>query len=189
MESGSCLLDQHIREALRTRLYELDSTASIIEEMPLLRGKGRADLAFVNGSLCGYEIKSGADSLVRLGMQTQNYEAVFELNTLVAANRHIALAKKRLPETWGIIEAKQIDGRIELRQHRKALRNSKFSKSALARLLWKNECLRILRMNGVEVRPNASVLEVWNFVETLETKRLCHGVREALKRRPVRVAE
>ena len=92
MQSSNCLLDEHIREALKTALRGQDNAAAIIEEMPLLRGRGRADLAFVNGRLCGFEIKSEADSLIRLGMQTENYEAVFEFNTIVAAQKHLTLA-------------------------------------------------------------------------------------------------
>ncbi len=69
------LLDEHIRDALKSTLREQDHTGAIIEEMPLLRGRGRADLAFINGKLYSFEIKSEADSLIRLGMQTENYEA------------------------------------------------------------------------------------------------------------------
>jgi hypothetical protein len=188
MQHTECLLDRHIRQALKTTLRKQDSTAAIIDEMPLLRGRGRADLAFVNGKLCGYEIKSEADSLIRLGMQTENYEAVFELNTIVAAKKHLGLARSRIPQTWGIIEAKIINGQIQLHEHRRARPNHKLCNSALTRLLWKEECLLILRKNAISVRPNASVLEIWNRVETMDTKYLCGEVRAALKRRQERVA-
>jgi hypothetical protein len=70
-----CLLDQDIREALKKTLREQDRNAAIIEELPLQRGRGRADLAFVNGELWGFEIKSEADSLIRLGIQREHYES------------------------------------------------------------------------------------------------------------------
>jgi len=115
--SLACLLDQNIREALKRTLREQDSSAAIIDELPLLRGRGRADLAFVNGEMWGFEIKSEADSLVRLGVQADNYESVFEFNTIVAARKHLRLARKKIPTNWGIIEARQIDG--ETRLHHK----------------------------------------------------------------------
>jgi hypothetical protein len=188
MESGRCLLDQHIRKALKASLQQLDSTATIIDEMPLLRGRGRADLAFVNGSLCGYEIKSEADSLVRLGNQTQNYEAVFELNTVVIAKKHLRSARQRIPKTWGIIEVRQLDGEIQLCPRRQARRNRNLSKPALARLLWKDECIRILREFGIQTKSNVPVMKLWRLLESLDTDSLCRSVREALKHRPAKAA-
>jgi len=189
MQSSSCLLDGHIRETLKITLREQDNAAAIIEEMPLLRGRGRADLAFVNGQLCGFEIKSEADSLIRLGMQTENYEAIFEFNTIVAAQKHLTLARERLPRTWGIIEAKQVDGKIQLLPHRRALRNGNINNSALARVLWKNECLLILRSVGFQTRPTMPVIRLWELVESIDTRKLCRFVREALKRRQVKAAQ
>jgi hypothetical protein len=184
-----CLLDQNIREALKKSLRGQDSSAAIIDELPLLRGRGRADLAFVNGEMWGYEIKSEADSLVRLGVQAENYESVFEFNTIVAAKKHLRLARKRIPQNWGIIEARQVDGETKLRPRRQAQRNNKLSNSALARILWKNECVRILRKMGVEVRPQMPVATIWSLMEELNTRQLCDEVREALKRRYAKVAE
>lgn len=188
MQPISCLLDENIREALKKILRDRDGTAAIFDELPLMRGRGRADLAFVNGELCGFEIKSEADSLVRLGIQTENYERVFEFNTIVAAKKHIPLASKKLPLTWGIVEAVQTGGTIEFRLERPALRNAKLNNSALARLLWKNECQRILRKSGIQVRPNISVAKLWRLMEAMPTEQLCYQVREALKRRQARVA-
>jgi hypothetical protein len=188
MQSTACLLDEHIREALKKNLRQQDSTAAIIDELPLMRGRGRADLAFVNGELCGFEIKSEADSLVRLGSQTGNYESVFEFNTIVAAPKHLELASHRLPTTWGIIEAfRDLNGRTKLVPRRPAQRNHKLDNRALARLLWKNECLSILRKMEIETRPHAPVIELWNMIESLGTPLLCVEVREALKRRQTKV--
>jgi hypothetical protein len=188
MQPASCFLDEHIREALKRALAERDSTAAIIEELPLLRGRGRADLAFVNGELCGFEIKSEADSLVRLGVQAETYESVFEFNTLVAARKHLEPAKKRIPQTWGIIEVTETSGRVELTYYRAPERNLKVSNSALVRLLWKNECAAILRKAGFTLRPHVPVVELWSLAESLPTEVLAGQVREALKRRHRKVA-
>lgn len=185
---GYAILDQDIREALKRTLREQDNTAAIIDELPLLRGRGRADIAFVNGELSGYEIKSEADSLVRLWIQIDNYESIFEFNTIVAAKKHLKLARQRLPHTWGIIEARQVDGKTELRPRRKPQRNHKLCSSALARLLWKNECLTILRKMGADVSQQTPVARLWTLLETMSTQQLCDEVRKALKHRQVRAA-
>jgi hypothetical protein len=188
MQPVGCLLDPHIREALKKNLREQDRAAAIIDELPLLRGRGRADLAFVNGELCGYEIKSEADSLVRFGMQADNYESVFEFNTLVSVNKHLDRAGMKIPDTWGIIEAKQIDGQTELYSLRNPQRNCKLNNSALVRLLWKNECLFVLRKIGFEARGHEPVAKLWTMIEAIDTQRLCDEVREALKRRHAKAA-
>jgi hypothetical protein len=186
--STLCLLDQDIREALKNLLRGQDNTAAIIDELPLMRGRGRADLAFVNGELWGFEIKSEGDSLVRLGVQRANYEDVFEFNTLVAVRKHLRLARQRIPRTWGIIEAKRINGKIELLQCRQAQRNHSINNSALARLLWKNECRYVLRGAQIHTDPHTPVIELWNLIQSLDSKHLCTEVREALKRRQAKAA-
>lgn len=183
MEAAPALLDQDIRHALKKFLREQDRTAAIFDELPLLRGRGRADLAFVNGELCGYEIKSEADSLVRIGVQADHYESVFEFNTIVAATKHLTTAQTRIHENWGIIEVKRVNGRTELLPKRQAKRNPKLRNFALARLLWKNECLSILRKTRIETRQHLSVSKLWSLLETMDTSRLCDEVRDALKRR------
>lgn len=187
MQSATCLLDQPIREALKKTLRQQDSSAAIIDELPLLRGRGRADLAFVNGELCGYEIKSEADSLVRLGVQADNYESVFEFNTIVAASKHLNLAMKKIPLTWGVLEVIRINGETELHPKRAPQRNNKMSNYALARLLWKNECLSILRRTGIEAHYRMPVSKLWTLLETVNTQQLCDEVRNALKHRQARV--
>ena len=186
MQPASTLLDYEIRDVLKEFLREQDDTAAIFDELPLLRGRGRADLAFVNGRLWGYEIKSEADSLVRAEIQADNYESVFEFNTIVAATKHLTAARKRLPESWGIIEVKRVNGRAELHPRRQAKRNLKLSNFALARLLWKNECLAILRKMRIETRPRMSISKLWLLLETMGTSELCDEVRIALKRRQMK---
>ena len=81
--------DEDIRAELRIMLRQQDGTAVIIDELPLLRGRGRADLAFVNGSLSGYEIKSDRDSLRRLGDQVRHYDTVFEYASVRSEERRV----------------------------------------------------------------------------------------------------
>lgn len=177
------MLDEDIRSALKCRLRNEDGSASIIDELPLLRGRGRADLAFVNGDLCGYEIKSDVDSLVRLGVQADHYQSVFEFVTLVAATKHIRHARERIPKSWGIIEAKEVDGKISLIPRRKPRRNRQVDNAALVRVLWKRECVRILSKRQMRISADRPVREIWTLLESLPSPALCNEVRLALKLR------
>jgi hypothetical protein len=62
------LWDVNIRGQIIRLLQELCPDDHILEELPLGRLRVRADVVKVSdGTLVGYEIKSDADSLVRLG--------------------------------------------------------------------------------------------------------------------------
>src|SRR5437773_2095115 len=79
------MLDGDIRKALVERLNREDPSAAIFHELPLLRGKGRADIAAVNGVLAGYEIKSERDTLRRIVAQRNHYDSVFDVVVIVVA--------------------------------------------------------------------------------------------------------
>ena len=57
--------DVDIRRALRTRVRDSDDMkeALVVDELGLCQGRARIDLAVVNSSLHGYEIKSERDTL------------------------------------------------------------------------------------------------------------------------------
>jgi hypothetical protein len=181
--SNKCALDGEIRATLKLNLRQTDRTAAIIEELPLLRGRGRADIAFVNGKFSGYEIKSEADSLVRLGTQTEHYQSVFEFITLVVAKKHLKHARKRIPAHWGIIEVIESHGQVLLHERRKARANRYLDKMALSRMLWKRECIRALSKLNIPARSQTPVRDLWKLLESLPSKKLCDEVRIALKLR------
>ena len=92
-----------IRDALRTRLlgqYGPGSGAVMVGELGLCQGRARIDLAVVGAELHGYEIKSPADSLRRLGDQAALYGRVFDRLTLVCGRRHVVPALEMLPSWW-----------------------------------------------------------------------------------------
>jgi hypothetical protein len=184
------LFDGDIRAALIRLLQEQDPTAAIVEELPLLRGRGRADIAFINGELCGYEIKSEHDSLVRLGTQTDQYQSLFEFITLVVTRKHLDLARKRIPKSWGIMLAERMDtGTVHLSLRRAPQKNCRPDPKVLVRVLWKQECRRVLTRAGIHVPHEAPVIELWQRIETLPLKMLCSEVRLALKARQRKPAQ
>src|SRR5580698_6348671 len=100
--------DQDIRIALRYKLAAIhanESDTAIIDELSLCQGNARVDMAVVNGSFSGYEIKSDRDTLTRLPNQLAAYELCFDTMTIVVGKRHLAKCRATLPDWWGIWEA------------------------------------------------------------------------------------
>lgn len=177
------ILDQHIRAALKAFILSTDPHAVIYEELPLLRGCGRADIVSVNGVIAAFEIKSERDSLTRLETQVPQYASAFEYNTVVVANRHLKAARAKVPRTWGLAVAEMRKGKLCIRNVRRAMLNRCIDRQSLTRLLWKQECVRALSARGVKVNRNAPVVELWEHLEQLPSDSLCGEVRRALKAR------
>lgn len=80
------LRDLDIRRALRALLAEGhagEPGARVVDELGIRQGSARVDLAVINGSINGFEIKSDADRLDRLGRQRDAYGTVLDTVTLV----------------------------------------------------------------------------------------------------------
>jgi hypothetical protein len=176
------MLDRDIRPPLRKALRSWHRDAVLVEEMPLCR-KGRADVAVVNCSLWGYEIKSERDSLNRLPLQIANYDAVFDYSTVVAAERHIRYAKRVVPRHWGIRVLGGASEEPSFEVIRDPKRNAHTSPEAIVRLLWKTEVLRILRAKGIGLGSQTPILQLWDALSDLPQCELSFAVREALKLR------
>jgi hypothetical protein len=177
------LNDKIIRAALVAKLNADDPGAVVLHELPLSRGERRADLAHVNGMLAGFEIKSQRDSLARMSGQAEAYAEVFERMTAVIASCHLGRLRDHIPSNWGIWVADQEAERLTFREIRKSRRNTQQKNRALVRLLWKEECAKILRELGVKTERNALVISMWRLLEQKSTKFLCEQVKIALKTR------
>jgi hypothetical protein len=64
-------------------LHHANENTLVVDELGILNGKSRADIAVINGYLVGFEIKSDEDSLTRLNDQVEAYNAVFDRSTLI----------------------------------------------------------------------------------------------------------
>src|SRR5580700_4620242 len=133
--------DIDVRRLLRASLrsaWSGDESTIILEELGLCRGRVRADMVVVNGSLKGYEIKSDQDTLVRLAGQSAVYNRVFDTVTIVTAARHAAKLEAIVPKWWGIEVVTQDGGAVpELRNLRPEGGNPYVDPSALVQLLWR----------------------------------------------------
>jgi hypothetical protein len=157
----------------------------IVDELGLCQGVARVDLAVVNGSLHGYEIKSECDTLERLPGQRDVYSRALDFVTIVTSAKHAKKIRGSVPQWWGIWAASSSRDGIELRQMRKPRPNPGVDARAVAELLWRHEALEELESralaHGLRGKPRR---ELWaRLADSMPMTELCTVVRERLKRR------
>ncbi len=177
--------DQIIRVALRDELQKLhkDDPVKIIEELGINHGSARADIAAVNGIMHCYEIKSDRDTLLRLPGQIKAYNAVFDRVTIVVGLSHIYEAMELIPDWWGITVAKANEaGTVVFSQIREAQLNLGRDSESIARLLWREEALRILedmdQAYGFRSKPRSVIYG--KLAESVELNILADKVKNIL---------
>lgn len=175
-----------IRSALKEKLtnrHKQDEKVRIIEEFGVQHGAARIDIAIINGVMHGYEIKSDQDTLQRLPEQINVFNSVFDKMTLVVGKNHLYQAINIVPEWWGITIAKiGNDGSVIFN----IIRGEEFNKNqdsvSVARLLWREEALKILEKNneanGFYSKPRNLIYE--KLAGVLNQKTLNEEVRETL---------
>lgn len=178
--------DNLIRIALKRKLaveHKDDPRLKIIEELGVSHGEARIDIAVVNGVIHGYEIKSDLDTLQRLPDQMDIYNSVFTRMTLVVGKSHLYEAINIVPDWWGIIVAK-IDSNdsIIFNCIRKAENNMEQDSISIAKLLWKEEALRLLESlgeaNGLRSKPRSNIYK--KLSEVFDQRTLEDKVRETI---------
>ena len=148
LPTNDLIIRTALREALR-KLHARDKKLRIIEELGVSHGTARIDIAVVNGIMHGYEIKSDQDTLQRLPEQMNIFNAVFDKVTLVVGKSHLYNAINMIPDWWGIIVAKaDPNGSITFNVIREGENNKGQDGVSVARLLWREEALRILEEAG-----------------------------------------
>ena len=99
---ASSLHDRDIREPLFEFLEDSFGKIRILEEKTM--GRSRADIVMVTPeNLCGIEIKSDADTYVRLAGQVKDYDNYYDRNIIVVGSSHALHVEEHVPEYWGII--------------------------------------------------------------------------------------
>ncbi len=146
--------DSDVRRAVKDWLgaeYAHDSNSYLVEEMGVWSGTVRIDLAIINGSLNGYELKSDRDTLERLPHQRDLYGRVFDFLYLIVGKRHVEKAEKLLPEWWGIKIALPSDGnQVNLTPYRSPSPNPSPDPYLIAELLSKEEAINVLATFGMD---------------------------------------
>ena len=146
--------EREVRRLLYTtelkRVKTLIPGSRIVDELVLLRGAVRVDVAVINDHLLGYEIKSSADNLLRLPAQQAGYQRVFDKMTLVCDGKHVAQAVKIVPACWGLIVVGEKDGKPYANEIWPAIQNRALDALALAQLLWREEAIELMEYFGLD---------------------------------------
>lgn len=140
------LYDKDIREPLFDFLEETYGKIRIIEEKQV--GRSRADIVMVTSTaIGGIEIKSDADTYVRLKRQIKDYNRYFDFNYIVIGSTHATHVAEHVPEWWGIISVEMIEGKVDFYVIREAGKNSKVNWKKKLALLWRPELVHIQELN------------------------------------------
>lgn len=182
------LADPEIRTALRTRLLSThghDADTIMVEELGLCQGQVRVDLAVVNGSIHGFEIKSDRDSLRRLANQIETYGKVLDRATLVVGSRHLEEALEQIPNWWGVVQVEATGKGPRFKSLRRGRKNPAQDPRMLVELLWREEALELLEHRGAGrgLRSKPRNLAWDRVVELFDLKEIGEVVREKLKAR------
>ncbi len=187
MKTYTPTTDKLIRAALIQDLAEdyKDQDVRIIEELGILHGSARVDIAVVNGIIHGYELKSDLDTLNRLPDQMKFYNSVFDQITLVVGTNHLHEAIKIVPEWWGIMVAKTLSDEVCFYEIRDAEENPLKQSVPTASLLWRNEALSILekRNQAKGVRSKSRDVIYERLASVLDTETLRKEIRTCLATR------
>ncbi|HAQ6198865.1 TPA: sce7726 family protein [Enterococcus faecium] len=141
--------DRDIRTLTLNELYQKhanETNTKVINEMGLINGESRIDIAVINGILHGYELKSESDNLLRLPKQIENYNKIFERMTIVTDRKYLENVKELVPDWWGIMIVK--NDRTGLREIRKGRKIKTQDEEALLNLLWKEEYNGLIDLLG-----------------------------------------
>lgn len=176
--------DQDIRTILHSYLEKQNKfiiDTIIVDELNIKNGLARIDVAVINGSIHGYEIKSEVDTLNRLSNQIEHYNSSLEKITIAVNSNHKEKVFDTVPEWWGVIEVNENYKVLELRKPKE---NPLLKISDLLLFLWKDEMIKILEKYEVKYKKssNCSTL-IETMTQNIEKEKLLHEVRQALKSR------
>lgn len=193
MERGVLIQDLDIRSHLYKNLLEQFKVIDtrIVNEMGILWGSARVDIAVVNSCLHAYEIKSEADSLHRFERQHNAYIKVFDYLTLVVyENKVNELYRKygHLLKCWGVYVVSGYRGNIKIDFKKASIKNNGTDVKSICTLLIREELVELLRVtnNGKGMR------NLWSgnkdslrniLVDRYEDVELISKVRECVKKR------
>ena len=180
--------DIDVRRALRgnlERAHGHERDTRIIDELGLCQGLARVDIAVINGSLTGYEIKSEQDTLRRLDHQIELYNRTLDFVQIVVAESHLEATQERVPSWWGVQCALESRHGVVIEVLRPPARNEESDPAAIVQLLWRDEVLHLLREHGLarglESKPRRVLWQV--LAEHFTRDELSEHVRQCLKGR------
>lgn len=177
------LYDKDIREPLFEFLEETYGKVRVIEEKQM--GRSRADVVMVRPeSVSGIEIKSDADTYVRLSRQVKDYDLYFDQNYVVAGSVHGHHIQEHVPPWWGIITAEFVHGTVDFYIMREARENPNRSWMRKLSLLWRPELAHIQELNQMHAyKEKSKLFVIGKILERVPEEILCRQVSEELFQR------
>lgn len=142
---------ENIKEAIQhwiLNAWKPQEDHVLISEMCFRDKKNRADIVYANGSLAAFEIKSGADTLLRWPHQMDAYLAVFDEVWLCVHGKHVQKALSVTVAAVGVVVADELGGVAMIRP---AARNTGVLAYDLLGLLWRAELDELCRTQSVPV--------------------------------------
>lgn len=172
-----------LKELRRKRVLRGGTVA--VQELGLRRSDAIVDVAVVNGSLCGFEIKSEVDTLRRLARQAEVYGQVLDRVTLIVGQHHLGAARRLVPSWWGLMAARTRADGPTLTTVRSGRDNPTRNARALAELLWLDEARAMLAkrdaLRGYKTKPRDLVWD--RLCEVYSLDEIAAAVRQQLKAR------
>jgi hypothetical protein len=165
--------------------YNSSTDSLVVDELKVCNGDAIMDVAVINGSLMGFEIKSSYDNLSRLNNQISFYNKVFDYVTIVTCNKHLPGALREVPFWWGIWVVEEEGTDIIKIQVRQSCLNSNTEAFSNAQFLWKNEIIDLIDRRGLDNKiKNKRKWIQWQYLaDSLELQDLKQEVRFYLKSR------
>ncbi len=153
--ANNILKDKDIREALFDFLECGFGKVRILEEKTV--GRSRADVVMITtDSIYGIEIKSDADTYVRLARQIKDYNQYFDYNYVVVGTSHAIHIKEHVPECWGIITVERTETGLDFYELRKPQINSEMDWKKKMSIMWRPELAHIQELNALPKYKNKS---------------------------------
>lgn len=167
------LHDKDIREPLFDFLEETYGKIRIIEEKTM--GRSRADVVMVTpDALYGIEIKSDADTYVRLSGQVKDYDKYYDYNYVVVGTSHALHIREHVPAYWGVITVEMVDDRFDFYILRQPQMNPKVTWKKKMEILW---------------RPELAMIQEWNEMPKYKEKSKSFVVGKIAERVPEKIAD
>lgn len=165
--------------------YFNDGNSKVVEELNLWATGARIDLAVINGHFHGYEIKSAIDTLQRLPNQIEAYSKVFDYLSVVTENNHYGKVYDLLPKWVGLYVCSEKDNERNITEIRKPALNKITNGFFVAKLLWREELIELLREEKIPFRmKDRNWILCKTLSENIEVFKLSEKVRIKLKERP-----
>ncbi len=182
------MIDSDIRAVLLTNFgqeFGNDPNTMIVEELGLCQGEARVDVAVINGTLQGFEIKSDRDTLRRRPGQMNIYNRSLDFVTLVVGSKHLSKSLEIIPKWWGVTCVQQRNKKLIMDAIRPHKANPAPDPEAIVQLIWRNEALEVLRRRNLHkgyLSKKKWIL--WErIIEKLPIEQLRREVRAILKSR------